>query len=423
MIQHLRCAAMVAFRNCEEQSDEAISLLIVRGTTRSPRHPSISSGLLAMTVWAHYKFLSQRYSIAEFFGNISSNSTMSNSTIRSRFEDALAGRPVTQPVYAVYDWFVNNRPAVDWERLFELGLGQINHANLIRHEHPNFEIVETTSEQDGETRRDVRLVTDRGELHEWYLGEWRQEHFIKTAEDYRIMARALEDVRVIPDAPAFHKSEAALGDKGITVGQIQGLGMGRTSLMVLQIDWVGLERFSIDLAMELSEMMELLELMNEIKLEEIRRAAETPATQIKLWENLSIETLGPAHYRRRLTPIYKQILDILDAAGKRLLVHYDGKLRPVAEDIAALDIDGIDSFTEPPEGDMTAAEARAAWPDKFLWLHPNLHAYRLPEDRFAEKIAQFAREAGPSRFCLMISEEIPPEWETKVPLALQTLER
>jgi len=34
---------------------------------------------------------------------------------------------VTRPVFAVYDWFVRNRP-IDWPRLFDLGLGQINHA-------------------------------------------------------------------------------------------------------------------------------------------------------------------------------------------------------------------------------------------------------------------------------------------------------
>jgi len=194
----------------------------------------------------------------------------------------------------VYDWFVNNRPTVDWEMLFEAGLGQINHADLVRHEHPNFELIETTSQQDGRTRRDLRLVTDRGELHEWYLGEWRQEHFIKTPEDYLIMARALEGVRVIADENAFVDSETALGERGVTLGQLQGLGQGRTPLMVLQIDWVGLEQFSMDLAYELPELIQLVAIMEEIKLSEITEAVKTPASQIKLWENLSIETLWQA---------------------------------------------------------------------------------------------------------------------------------
>ena len=75
-------------------------------------------------------------------------------------------------------------------------------------------------------------------------------------------------------------------------------------------------------------------------------------------------------------PLYRQILDILHAADKRLLVHDDGKLRLVADQIAALGIDGIDSFTPPPEGDMSVDEAKAVWPEEFLWLHPPLGWYR-----------------------------------------------
>ena len=342
-------------------------------------------------------------------------------SIRARFERLLAGETVSRPVYAVYDWFVKNRPQVDWPSLFAKGLGRINHANVIRHEHPNFEIAEETSVQDGRTRRDVRWVTDRGELHEWYLDEWRQEHFIKSPEDYRVMARALEGVRVLPDEAAFRASEDSLGEDGITLGQTLGLGMGRTPLMILQVDWVGLERFSIDLATELPEMMALLEAMNALKLEEMRQAALTPATQIKLWENLSIETLGPRLFRRYLVPLYREILDILNGAGKRMLAHYDGQLRAIAEDIAALDLDGIDSFTEPPEGDMTVAEARSCWPDKFLWLHPNLNGYDLPEEDLARNVRRFVREAGPTRYCLMISEEVPQRWRTAVPMVLSAL--
>lgn len=341
-------------------------------------------------------------------------------TIRQRFETALAGEPVRRPVYAVYDWFVEHR-AIDWERLFALGLGQINHANVIRHEHPDFELVETTSKQGDHVRRDVRLTTDEGELHEWYLGEWRQEHFIKRQEDYRVMLRALDGVQVISDDSAFLASEARVGDAGITVGQIAGLGNGRTPPMVVQIDWAGLERFSLDLATEEPALMELLERMRDIKLEEIRAAAQSSATQIKLWENLSIDTLGPTLYRRHLVPLYREIIEILDAANKRLLVHYDGQLRVIVEDIAALDIDGIDSFTEAPEGDMTVAEARAAWPGKFLWLHPNLGWYEQGEQYLREQVRRACRDAGPSRYCLMISEEVPPDWERTVPAVLEEL--
>jgi hypothetical protein len=191
--------------------------------------------------------------------------------------------------------------------------------------------------------------------------------------------------------------------------------------MVVQIDWAGLERFSLDLASEEPALMELLERMTEIKLEEIRAAAQSSATQIKLWENLSIDTLGPTLYRRHLVPLYREIIEILNAANKRLLVHYDGQLRVIAEDIAALDIDGIDSFTEAPEGDMTVGEARTAWPDKFLWLHPNLGWYERGEAYLREQVRRACRDEGPSRYCLMISEEVPPDREHMVPAVLDEL--
>lgn len=57
------------------------------------------------------------------------------STIRERLLGALAGEPVGAPVYAVYDWFVKNRP-IGWPCLFAKGLGVIGHAYLLRAEYP-----------------------------------------------------------------------------------------------------------------------------------------------------------------------------------------------------------------------------------------------------------------------------------------------
>jgi hypothetical protein len=169
----------------------------------------------------------------------------------------------------------------------------------------------------------------RGELHKWYLGEWRQKYLVKTPDDYRILRRAFEDTQFVAADEPFLRSETALGNGGMTVGQI-----GRTPLMQVQIDLAGLERSSLDLADEHAALMELLDLMADLLLRQFREAVKTPVQYIKLWENLSIETIGRRQYERHLMPLYRKILELLDPAGKRLLVHYDGKLRLVADDIA-----------------------------------------------------------------------------------------
>jgi hypothetical protein len=127
-------------------------------------------------------------------------------------------------------------------------------------------------------------------------------------------------------------------------------------------------------------------------------------------------------YRKYLVPLYHQIFAILQSSNKKLQVHYDGKLRVIAEDIQRLPFDGLDSVTPPPEGDLSTAEARQWWPDKFLWLHPTLTWYDLPLENLLENVRQMIKAAGPNRFCLMISEELPPNWQVAVPRILEMLD-
>jgi len=341
-------------------------------------------------------------------------------TIRERLQRALAGEPVREPVYAVYDWFVKNRP-IDWQGMFDRGLGQIAHASLLRAEYPNAEIVETTSVDGGGPRRDVRWITDLGELREWYRGEWRQEYLVKSPDDYHVLARALEGTRFTATDEAFDRAEEALGPGGLTMGQLGETSLeARTPLQAIQIDCAGLERFSVDLVDEVPELMDLIEMMNERLLEKLRLVRSSRAAMIKLWENLSIETMGAAVYRRFLLPLYERACAILEGTGKGIHVHYDGKLRPIAQEIAALPFAGIDSLTGPPEGDLSAGEARSLWPEKFLWLHPNLGWYEQPAVELKEWIRRMAVGAG-SRFCMMISEEVPPGFARTVPLVLDAL--
>ena len=343
-------------------------------------------------------------------------------SIRNRLNHALDGNTVTEPVYLVYDWFVINRK-IDWQSLFDLGLGQINHASLIEIERPHLKIVETVS-YDGEHKKtEIQWITDIGELHECTVDGWKNEYLIKTSDDYKIMQRALEDVRFIPTNKYFDESEQTLGESGMTLGQMghfNDLGYLRTPFQMVQIDFVGLEQFSIDITIELPELMELLEMMNEQMLEAFRCVTKTKAVHIKLWENLSIETMGPDLFRKYQVPMYDKITKILDGTGKKLHVHYDGKLQLITSDIQRLGFDGIDSLTPSPEGDVTIAEARLRWPKKFLWMHPSLTWDTLPDTELIDKILQMVWDAD-TRFCFQLSEEVPPNWKRTIPLILKTL--
>jgi hypothetical protein len=338
-------------------------------------------------------------------------------TLRERLLSSLRGESEGEPVYAVYDWFVENR-VEDWDRFFALGLARINHATVTRLALPRVQITEQRwDDGQGRVRRETTWKTDIGELHELRTGEWRQEHFVKCPGDYRILARAFEGAEVIPVPQEFDRRESEVGDGGITLAVPS---LRRTPFQSIQIDYAGLERFSFDLASGEHDLFALIEAMNDIFLREFAHISRMRVEHVKLWENLSLETMGPALYRKHLVPLYRRLLGML-GPERKLSVHYDGKLSRVAADIAALPIYGIDSFTPPPEGDMGTAEARAAWPDKYLWLHPPLGWYTEGEGRLAANLRSMVRDAGGSRFCLMISEDIPRDPDRTIPLALEAL--
>lgn len=342
-------------------------------------------------------------------------------SIRDRLFGALRGELVRHPVYVVYDAFLPN-PSVDWERLFSLGLGQLNHVFVVEERRPNCELIEKKSLADGLERRDLTIRTSAGELHEYYLGDsskgllpWRMEYFIKKPSDYRIMARALEGSTYRPTDLAFDASEAALGGRGITIAHVD-----RTPFQKLQIDFAGIEAFSYHLADGEPALLDLLGLMNELKAEEFKCVARSKARFVKLWENIGIDTVGPHAYRAHIVPILERILRILRPAGQQLMVHYDGKVRLIADDIRRLGLD-LDSLTPEPEGDVGAAEARRLWPDSFLWLHPSLTLFRKPLPEVRARFRKMAREAGPRRYCFEISESVPSNWQQMVPAVLQEL--
>ena len=114
-------------------------------------------------------------------------------------------------------------------------------------------------------------------------------------------------------------------------------------------------------------------------------------------------------------------MPILEAGGKRVMVHYDGQLKVIADQIAAAPFHIIESLTEPPEGDMTYDRCRAAWPDKVFWGNINAEVYELPADALRHAVAEKCRRAGRRAVALEISEDLPRTWKDSIPVVLSVL--
>jgi hypothetical protein len=325
------------------------------------------------------------------------------------------GTPDTTPL-SLYSWMMDDRNSDKWRRLLDAGLGVTEHSPTVKHIERG---VEDTYEEKIEDGRKYTIYTKKtpvGSLQQVFIDGWHHEYFIKTPEDYKIMQWITEHTELIPAYDEYYKDEELAGDYGIA----HPTG-SRTPLMSINVDWAGTEQFCMDAALEVPELFDLFEARKKLFLEETRLIAQGPGQFIKWFENLTISMIGAKRYSDFLVSIYDECAPILEKSGKRAIVHYDGALKVIADQIAAAPFQIIESLTEPPEGDMTYDECRRVWPDKVFWGNINIECYFLSPEKLREEIIAKRNRAGKKGLLFEVSEDLPSNWETTIPIVLETL--
>ncbi len=352
-------------------------------------------------------------------------------TARELLITALEGETPRRTPLAVYDWCMGAITTDElsakmreprWQSLIERGLA-------VRHHCPVTKAIEhgvESSVEEFHRGEDLHRVetkeTPVGTLRKTSRNGWHQDDWIKCAEDYKTQQWIVEHTELVPNCDAFEEVEDAIGEHGIVVVTGAANWMHRTPAMSINVDWAGTERFCLDVGLELTELYDLYAAQKKVFIEEQRLIAAAPGRYVAWFENLTVNMLGPQRYGDLLMPIYQEAVPIHEAAGKKVMVHYDGALRAVADQIATAPFHIIDSLTEPPEGDMTFDRCRAAWPDKVFWGNVNVDLYYRPADQLREAVRGICHRAGKQAVALEISEDLPGNWEQSVPVVLETLE-
>ena len=247
---------------------------------------------------------------------------------------------------------------------------------------------------------------------------WVQEYFLKTPADYRVMEYVIRHTIIEPAPEIFLKAELNVGDRGVSI-----ILASRSPMQSILVDFAGLERFTYHLADGFPELFALADALMDQLLHTCELIAMGPGRYVELLENLTAESWGPKRFAQYHLPVYQRVFSILHAGGKKILAHFDGKLACLSSLISKTDLDGIESLTQPPEGDMSYAEARAAWPGKFFWGNIPVSLYNLPPDELKRMVGEMAQQAAPDGRLLAfeISEDLPYNWRESIPVVLDTL--
>jgi len=282
-----------------------------------------------------------------------------------------------------------------------------------------------TYEEDGQTVRRTTLKTPIGEIYTtaWHnpaflIQWWTQKPWLATAEDYRVRTWIVENAEISPAYGRYRQMEEQVAPFGLVSPTI-----GRTPIQSILWDGAGLEHFSYHLVDLEEEVMVLYGALCSRFRKIVEVVAGGPGRFVAGPENFSADAMGPDRYERLLLPVYRESIPLLHEAGKVIGTHYDGKLSSVKHLIAESPIDIIESLTEPPEGDMTLLECRAAWPGKGLWSNINVSHFDLPPDQLRDHISRRVSEVAPDgrHLAFEISEDFPVNWREGIPAVLEAL--
>jgi len=351
-------------------------------------------------------------------------------TVRENLEAALNGEtPETTP-YSFYSWMVWGMKGLGVEdtrapealfaeplrRLYDRGLGMCHHVHSVAVvEHG----VENSTEHTTENGIEYTVFTKKtpvGTVRKINRGSWHYRDWIEEPADYLVWKWIVDNSELVTRYDEFEAEVERIGDAGVCVALAS-----RTPALAINVDLAGVMRFCTDLATGVEEFHALYESLEKRFLEETRLVASGPGRFVKWLENLTAPVYGPRYYEEYVSSVYRKAVPMLEAAGKRVMVHYDGQLDCIRDEIAQAPVHIIESLSEAPEGDLPYDECRRIWPEKAFWGNLNVGLYQEEPAVLARAVEEKIARAGTRGFALEISEQMPANWQDVIPVVLDAI--
>ena len=194
---------------------------------------------------------------------------------------------------------------------------------------------------------------------------WRHEWMFKTPDDYPALRALIQDMAFEPNDAEVATAQDRAGGDAILRG-----GFGLEPLQqLISGDYLGTENFCIQWMENRDAVLELYAALVEKRRQVYPLVAQSPVSHANYGGNVIPEIVGPENFERYYVPHYNEAAEVMHRHGKLIGSHLDGNCRLFAEAVAGSGLDYVEAFTPAPDTDLSLGAARAAWPDKVLWLN------------------------------------------------------
>ncbi len=340
---------------------------------------------------------------------------------RERIVASLHGGPVDQIPFTTYAGTVPAEPAEFMA--FVPGLGLHRRVGLVRTATPNVTWEYDRYEENGVRYGRSTMKTPVGEVYSTqrlgaaYGSSWYMDHYVKGLDDYRAVEFMVRDTVYSPSYDDYHRWVQETGEDGYVSGNF-----GYSPLMEMRVNFLGIDRFATDRYDYPDRFWSLHEALRQKQQEAYPLLADGPAELVIYCGNCHPAVLG-RDFAQHTLPCYNELGEMLHARGKMLGCHLDANNAFWAQAVADSQLDVIEAFTPAPDTDMSVADARAAWPDKVLWINYPSSLHLASPERIREATLGLVREAATgTRFIVGITEDVPEAvWRTSLPAISRAL--
>jgi hypothetical protein len=321
-------------------------------------------------------------------------------TQRQRIRAALRGDTADRVPFSIY-WLMFPRGEAE-RRLRNQGLAVVERTRPYRTEMPHVQVITQESYENGVPTQRETLRTPVGEVYatrkldpNYGTSWWRIDYYVK-----EFVAR---DIVYKPNYEAFLLAQERWGEDGYVIGNTEKTPMGK-----LLYEWLGPERFALDLYDRPDALLSLYWLLREKQREMYRVCAASPAELAIYGGNIHQDMIGLKRFREYYLPCLDDFADQMHERGKLSACHFDAPMRSLVQAVAESKMDVVEAFTPAPTCDVTVAQARAAWVDKVLWINFPSSVLIEPHERVREVTLGILSEAAPGdRFLIGITEDVP----------------
>lgn len=243
-------------------------------------------------------------------------------------------------------------------------------------------------------------------------------YYLKSPEDYRTMRWIVERARLAPNAALYRGAVERMGEDGVVMGR-----MDRTPYQKLLLELAGGEQFLMDLYDDPEPVEELLDALGRRFHGQVDRAMDSDAELIWLPDNVTVDMTPPPACEKYLLPHYEYCAQCARQAGKRVVAHYDGRIRPLLPFLKRTGVDVLESVSAPSiGGDMPFREALAALPDMVILPNFPSNLCGAPDDVIAACVRDYLAAAAGRPFMLQISEDLAEgTWRRVIPLVTRAM--